>query len=1112
MKNKIIIITLIATLVSFCSKPKHEFENGLSQSNDNLFSILDEYPGLKDSFSGLDPAIFNEKLDNALSKDIDVTTKFLPLFTKVINDPTKPLQTLLGRLGLLIRHIRSMNPTDFAALDSYLGKLNAKSSNIIADSFAIGGQLISYINSKYTPAQMENAVTDIVADLKLPSTVTTFKDIENILIKFVNKNPALVDALQLLISGVSQFSSHPTLGEGNRQILRNILAETGKLFEVKTPNGGLGLAEVIQKLVINLKTYFHSGAAFSANGSHSLTDLLFSPNATLGTQGMFSSLKNLMVDTEVKTANTYPLELLAQGLNKLAYDPYASPIEDSLYDMIRLNFDFQDRSTSPGQVNLLDHLMFTFTIANTYGFELTTTAEDTGESGAIANVSGPSSGRLLTLGDCLFSMGTVGTGSVGALILTDTIFKLLDDDPDVQRDGVAGPAMPNTPVLDILQGESRGDAISSAGVNEDRGTAMWVMGWIARALWKGYGPYYNPNNKDASGNYLNPDGSNYMNADGSNQKYKATWQTSSYLLDDGDLLEAGVGLGVTDGVAGSYTIPEIIQDNWDSPNRQCQTNEECMYKNFQWLLYEKRFVFIMPLNAPSYGVFATIIGNGIAGIANAKLTKPSGVNKYANNGLWVKETTTRIKPSWNSPGDLVNWSNIPADGLIHIEAFCNVKIGCSTPRFVNSGEALGFFAMMGEGHVLPDVIGQNLKPISKLGLMVNDESIASKDVMTHWSKRNKLLPVVGALIGNWYDQIDTPSTKSLYKELALLLEPLSYPMFFTELAPVSHLKARVKGPADWRATISGGAATVAEFKPDNSFKTILTLLSETNPNQADGILALLSQTKVLTNSMAMLQSLGGSAFDDGTSFTIGDKNTWGARRKIFTAISEIFKQIKETVQITDATKELDVTSSMTTLYNNIGTYGARDANLNHADWDIYRDLMDGLTAILSPSNSFNIQGQLGNMLDSFSVPVTLAESKALVKAVELLLIDTRTNTPLYEITDNITNIVPKLLEAFVGNYYEAIFMTSELMKPSGFLPYFMGNLGTTASSQQIFSDLDIFLNSDVMQQTTPGSFWSQISDVMTHTEILLKATSKQDPNEIKKVGDFYFDFGVLLTK
>ena len=124
--------------------------------------------------------------------------------------------------------------------------------------------------------------------------------------------------------------------------------------------------------------------------------------------------------------------------------------------------------------------------------------------------------------------------------------------------------------------------------------------------------------------------------------------------------------------------------------RECSTQEEAIYRNIQWFLFEKKFSFILPmfvnlLNIQSAGAYILIEANGAVGLTNAK--------KGTANGWWVKLGSegipaTAYNPNYaNSPdyGD----SNIPGDGRIIV--FChrvnllNLNIIYITAKFLFDG-------------------------------------------------------------------------------------------------------------------------------------------------------------------------------------------------------------------------------------------------------------------------------------------------------------------------------------------------------------------------------------------------------------------------------------------
>ncbi|MBN2158669.1 MAG: hypothetical protein JW807_04685 [Spirochaetes bacterium] len=229
-----------------------------------------------------------------------------------------------------------------------------------------------------------------------------------------------------------------------------------------------------------------------------------------------------------------------------------------------------------------------------------------------------------------------------------------------------------------------------------------------------------------------------------------------------------------------FQIYETVVEwsNDDSPNpddpsypyrgntkRQCATQEEAMYRNYQWLMLEKKFMFVIPLNLYArWGVmlgysyldsaaFIIIESNGVVGSTNAA--------RGTANGRWLQLGDEGVGADNNSPADHRNYPDYgnslrPGDARIMafayeyiakehmsgaMESSTTISNGTVDPNVV--------FGLLGNGHVMPDIVGSNIVPVARLGFVTPSTipssrfSIGSAD----WTNRNKLLPIFAALAG-----------------------------------------------------------------------------------------------------------------------------------------------------------------------------------------------------------------------------------------------------------------------------------------------------------------------------------------------------------------------------
>jgi len=238
------------------------------------------------------------------------------------------------------------------------------------------------------------------------------------------------------------------------------------------------------------------------------------------------------------------------------------------------------------------------------------------------------------------------------------------------------------------QGDIRGIVDSNGKIN----TSTWSMSEIALNCWEGYGPYtYKgkaPNGSDCKyKNYFNSDwykiehqvsmdnttnydhGPGMSNGEGRYRVYEAIYRPSSSEVDSNPDLDSGhtdrngdkipkYGFMRPNGAYAAYTgmnKSDVSASN--AVQLDCNSREEAIRKNFYWLLNQKKYQFLIPMQAglsdgvdaklPWYLLFgatihvpikmelytySTINANGIMGVAKAKRSTTHG--NIQDNATW----------------------------------------------------------------------------------------------------------------------------------------------------------------------------------------------------------------------------------------------------------------------------------------------------------------------------------------------------------------------------------------------------------------------------------------------------------------------------------------------
>lgn len=423
-----------------------------------------------------------------------------------------------------------------------------------------------------------------------------------------------------------------------------------------------------------------------------------------------------------------------------------------------------------------------------------------------------------------------------------------NSDPDIEAANRAPYYLSFTwdyPILRFLTGPCSGDMGSPSGGNPNgvapgtdqykpytangknmKDLASWTFAHVVRACWEGEGPYYSSQGMTESGGvntYYRPDGSVYARvtktgpADGSGWSYaypvsasydaadpdeagkrwnrfRPSWNTDYYLIHHSngrDISPVDVSANAN-GVAGCLTYTEIPIIN---ANRECASHEEAIFRNFQWVMNEKKMVLIVPLWLQGVALgfcnvegsaYQIIEGNGITGLSMAR--------KFRSNGVWAKANTGSPTSTPNSSP-----STIPGDYRITVLCYTDGIILTANMVYNDTNQ---------RGTATPAAVAHNIVALSRLGfprsplitsadgenyqhdlLGSHKENNDSENKDTGfrawssasqgdlvWKKRNSVLPILVSLLANLH--IKSSETNNAVAKMLTGLTPLIKPLVF----------------------------------------------------------------------------------------------------------------------------------------------------------------------------------------------------------------------------------------------------------------------------------------------------------------------------------------------
>lgn len=520
------------------------------------------------------------------------------------------------------------------------------------------------------------------------------------------------------------------------------------------------------------------------------------------------------------------------------------------------------------------------------------------------------------------------------------------------------------------------------GIQEKNLTA-WVLGWSVRACWNGEGPYYyaptsastvsisyngttanyyvykRPNGKvyayvnkgTSPWTYIYPKGDSdpadttadsyilYGSQYQRENRFRSTWYTDYYLIHWVDLF----GYNRYFAPDGTYSTSsstaagrlQYAEKSLTDTQRACASQEEAIFRNYQWVCTEKKFVLVIPLYAELLtemgGAFVILEANGFAGVTVSRKYR-----NVENNGNWAKDTGS---------GD----STIPGDYRL------TIKLQSTGLGILSMSAVLN---TLGNGSIVPPTLAHTAPALYRFGFprsacvpITNyiQNQLGSQDFIasssdTNWRQRNTLLPVIIALLGVLRENSDQ-SKHAIEYLLTTMIQPL-YPMFYYNksesgavqqswvpriagsdsnkydfLFPDCEVSGFVSSTSD--STGWYGGDTVHYYYQPRPVNTMFSLLidsslSGTTPvtdrsstpllNRADGLLPLLthydsttarsssnqSPTHLVTDVLKLLTRMGDSSYDDPGTVDDADSSTWGTRRKLLYGLEQVMTTFKLT--------------------------------------------------------------------------------------------------------------------------------------------------------------------------------------------------------------------------
>ncbi|TGL82628.1 hypothetical protein [Leptospira yasudae] len=1090
------------------------YDNITSDGGLRLFNLLDDYPSLKAGFQSLQPEQFNLRLDSSMRrparKDI---TGFLRVSSDMFLKPEARVRESLLKANTLIHRLKEAPSGAFEGVLPWLERIRKYPGKVVRNLSPISQAALIYLYNTFNASETEIKYRELANALKDPDMIELFQDLETVLHKALVLNANARSGVESILQGMID----PTLS-GDRVLktqMINLIAEVGNAFQQRAGFSDFKSSDTALKdLIVNLEKYYTpGGSVHDSPGISDYRDANYPSDFSIVMTEAFRYLRPMLGagGTYTKNPNVLLGKELSKNLFNLGFPTEAENVDFSLRELIRLDYLGRDRAYGGFEykISALEQLLFLLTLADTYGFRWENPSDNTIMSlepnGSVNG--GPMTNGVLTVGDSIYALGSAMTGNLGV----KAFLNQSANDGAVYRNGDTTTPTPftmgiNTPTLALLESPDP-SVVPAANDPVFTKTIPFMMKLIVNVVLSGGGPYYNKNRRDEAGNIYTIDGKPYIDSNGNDLIYKSSWSSSDYRIKVSDTgsgtCTAGslcrwVGPGGRESNA-SYLNNQFTQvasgvnasgtKGWSIPiweiaktsgERALETDEEVLYKNFQWLLSEKRMVAVIPLRASlgpgvpyKMAAFVTVIANGLKGLMGAKPQFQDGSSCASKqNGkwnilgsLWKPGCASSTQPNFRVAGTQVleeNFSSLPGDSMFFLEAWDYGTSGTSSITFNSLGDSNVyniFYPPSSQYGVLPPVFAFNFPVMERLSFLTAD-AVSPSQVNSYWDKRNKLLPLIVSLAKTLTDQSDSATNKNPFQLLTGLSAALTRPLLTqtTDLEtnsggrtitvvktalPNGKFRNRFAGPEEYLFRQSDPIT-------EEPIRSPLSVLIEKERGFQDGLLNLVSKTKLLTHLVHMLAEMGRPSRQPGADL-------------FFAGLAAVAGEIKLTSE-TPTSVQFNLQTYLEKLGTDLAAYpDSRPANVYDPLWDDMGVVAVRLRDYLSRDSVYS----LIPMFD-FSMDLVLDVTPSPTEIVHLLnllgsIFQNSSGNRDYLLTSLLTSDTPALIEvsAVYGRCVNGVLMGLSLT--GEFFSYLEADMNTPYTIREIFDDLDRLTVSDMMQ-------------------------------------------------
>ncbi|MCB1166040.1 MAG: hypothetical protein KDK33_07805, partial [Leptospiraceae bacterium] len=352
---------------------------------------------------------------------------------------------------------------------------------------------------------------------------------------------------------------------------------------------------------------------------------------------------------------------------------------------------------------------------------------------------------------------------------------------------------------------------------------------------------------------------------------------------------------------------------------------------------------------------------------------------------------------------------------------------------------------------IPPALSANASVLERVGFLQTG-MVPPSQVDANWDNRNRLLPVVTALARTLGKKTNPASAYGAFQLLGNVADAVARPYIYRGMDPESGVSGLIQyhlegsGPS---FNIRSPALTISDYGPDSNLRSLVSLLIESTRRYQDGILTLVSKTRLIEKAVQLLAATGQASVTT-------------ARNQFYDYLASFLSQENPDAILSSSTL-IDLRLEAGDLADFLGQYSVgKDPAYDHDDWVHVQTSVELFGDWFGSSSPRSLVNGLDRAIQIFSqIPPTATETSAIFDS--LLSVVENSGNPAVELQRMIQVQLPGLLTSMKSDFYYLSGAMAGLSVDGGFFKFIHSNIFNTHALGEIYMDTERFLQSPAMQ-------------------------------------------------